>query len=109
MDDIAIKTIKAVADKPHGIFGVDMAYDKEGTPNPTEINISRFFTTVLFFTEAGLNMPCLFKDIVLYNEFPKLEKKINPLPDGLLWLRGMDTKPRLMLQEDIEKEIKNLS
>ena len=109
VDDIAIKTIKAVADKPHGIFGVDMAYDKEGTPNPTEINISRFFTTVLFFTEAGLNMPCLFKDIVLYNEFPKLEKKINPLPDGLLWLRGMDTKPRLMLQEDIEKEIKNLS
>jgi len=109
VDSIAVNTVKAVADKPHGIFGVDMTYDKQGIPNPTEINISRFFTTVFFFTEAGLNMPCIFKDIALYNEFPVLDKKINPLPDGLLWLRGMDTKPRLMRQEEIEKEIKYLS
>jgi carbamoyl-phosphate synthase large subunit len=108
VDDIAIKTIKAISEKPHGIFGVDMTYDNNGIPNPTEINISRFFTTVLFFTKAGLNMPEIFKNIILYNEFPKLEKKINPLPDGLLWLRGMDTEPRLMESGKIEKEIKNL-
>lgn len=100
--DIAIKAVKAVSDKPHGIFGVDMAYDKNGIPNPTEINISRFFTTVLFFTEAGLNMPEIFKDIILYNKFPKLDKKINPLPNDLLWLRGMDTEPKLMTGEDIK-------
>ena len=108
VDEIAIATIKAVSEKPHGIFGVDMAYDKDGIPNPTEINISRFFTTVLFFTEAGLNMPEIFKDIALYNEFPNLEKKINPLEDGLMWLRGMDTKPRLMKHEQIVNRIKNL-
>jgi len=102
---IALDTVKAVSDKPHGIFGVDMAYDADGVPNPTEINISRFFTTVLFFTEAGLNMPEIFKDLALYGEFPKLEKKINPLPDGLMWMRGMDTKPRLMTAKDIEKEV----
>lgn len=107
VDRISMATVKAVSDKPHGIFGVDMTYDKNGIPNPTEINISRFFTTVLFFTEAGLNMPEIFKDIALYHEFPTLEKKINPLSDGLLWLRGMDTKPRLMRQNEIEKEIKN--
>lgn len=105
VDDISIKTVKAVDPKPHGIYGVDMTYDKNGVPNPTEINISRFFTTVLFFTEAGLNMPKIFKDIILYNEFPKLAKKINPLPDGLLWLRGMDTKPRLMTNTDIHNEV----
>lgn len=108
VDRIAMETVKAVSNKPHGIFGVDMAYDKNGVPNPTEINISRFFTTVLFFTEAGLNMPVIFKDIVLYNEFPKLEKNINPLQDGLLWLRGMDTKPQLYKPGEIEKKIKNL-
>jgi hypothetical protein len=108
VDRISTETILAVSDKPHGIFGVDMTYAKNGIPNPTEINISRFFTTVLFFTEAGLNMPEIFKDIVLYNEFPKLAKKINPLPDGLIWLRGMDTKPRLKTQKEIEKGIKNL-
>ncbi len=109
VDEIAMQTIKAVSEKPHGIFGVDMTYDKDGIPNPTEINISRFFTTVLFFTKAGLNMPEIFKDIILYNEFPKLDKKINPLPDGLLWLRGMDTEPRLMKPGEIEKMVNNLS
>lgn len=102
---IAIEAIKAVTAKPHGIFGVDMAYDKRGVPNPTEINISRFFTTVLFFTAAGLNMPEIFKDIALYGEFPQLKKKINPLPNGLLWLRGMDVEPRLMTQDAITQEI----
>lgn len=108
VDDIAINTIKAVTDKPHGIFGVDMTYDKNGIPNPTEINISRFFTTVLFFTQAGLNMPEIFKDLALYNEFPNLKKKINPLQDGLLWLRGMDTEPKLMTTEEISMRISNL-
>ena len=102
---IAIDSVNSVSNKPHGIFGVDMAYDKNGKPNPTEINISRFFTTVLFFTEAGLNMPEIFKDIALYGKFPKLEKKINPLPSGLLWLRGMDVIPRLMTEDQIKNEI----
>jgi len=101
----AIASVKAVSARPHGIFGVDMAYDKNGVPNPTEINIARFFTTVLFFTEAGLNMPEIFKDIALYGEFPQLEKKINPLPTGLLWLRGMDVVPRLMTADNINSEI----
>jgi hypothetical protein len=105
VDRISIATVKAVSDKPHGIFGVDMAYDKNGVPNPTEINISRFFTTVLFFTEAGLNLPEIFKDIALYNELPNLENNINPLEDGLLWLRGMDTQPRLMTSEQLKSEV----
>ncbi|GHV80788.1 hypothetical protein AGMMS49944_25790 [Spirochaetia bacterium] len=105
VDEIAVNAIKAVAKKPHGIFGVDMAYDKKGIPNPTEINISRFFTTVLFFTEAGLNLPVIFKDIALYKEFPVFVRKINPLPDNLLWLRGMDTEPRLMTSKQIEGEV----
>ncbi|AHM61778.1 ATP-grasp fold domain protein [Flammeovirgaceae bacterium 311] len=105
VDEIALDSIRAIDDKPHGIYGVDMAYDKEGIPNPTEINISRFFTTVLFFTEAGLNMPKIFKDIALYKEFPVLKKKINPLPNGLLWLRGMDTKPKLMTENELMQQL----
>ena len=69
-----------MSDKPHGIFGVDMAYDRNGVPNPTEINISRFFTTVRFFTEAGLNLPRIFRDIGLEGKLPDLPRKINPLP-----------------------------
>ena len=108
VDKIAINTVNAVAEKPHGIFGVDMTYDLNGVPNPTEINISRFFTTVLFFTEAGLNMPEIFKDIVLENKFPDLDKKVNPLPDGLMWLRGMDVLPRLITANEMATEIISL-
>lgn len=103
--EIAIKSIKAVSSTPHGIFGVDMTYDKNGVPNPTEINISRFFTTVRFFTEAGLNMPEIFKNIALYDEFPEILSVINPLPSGLLWLRGMDISPRLMTEANLRAEI----
>jgi carbamoyl-phosphate synthase large subunit len=105
VDEIAIKSIKAIDPMTHGIFAVDMAYDSKGIANPTEINISRFFTTVLFFTEAGLNMPVIFKNIALYNEFPEKTPLINPLPNNLMWLRGMDTKPRLISVSQLEQEI----
>lgn len=103
--EIAIAACKAVSPKPHGIFGVDMAYDHDGVPNPTEINISRFFTTVRFFTEAGLNMPRIFRDIGLEGKIPDLPRKINPLQNGLMWLRGMDVEPRLMTDANMMREI----
>lgn len=105
VDDIGIASVKAVSETPHGIYGVDMAYDKNGVPNPTEINISRFFTTVEFFSKAGLNMPKILKDLVLYNKKPDIEKVLNPLQDGLLWLRSMDREPMLTTREEIENEL----
>lgn len=103
---VALDSILSIDSKPHGIYGVDMAYDNDDFPNPTEINISRFFTTVYFFTKAGLNMPAIFKNIALYNEFPSLNRKINPLEDGLLWIRGMDREAILTSQEEINNCIK---
>jgi hypothetical protein len=105
VDKIALASIRAVDNAPHGIYGVDMAYDVEGIPNPTEINISRFFTTVLFFTAAGLNFPKIFVDLALQQATPKLVKKISPLPDGLMWMRGMDFLPLLCSPDQIRKTI----
>ena len=103
VDRVAIDAISSIDKKPHGIYGVDMAYDRNNFPNPTEINISRFFTTVYFFTAAGLNMPEIYKNIALYQDFPTLKQKINPLPNGLLWIRGMDRIPILTTMESIGK------
>jgi carbamoyl-phosphate synthase large subunit len=100
---VAQDSILSIDPKPHGIFGVDMTYDNNGYPNPTEINIARFFTTIYFFTKAGLNMPEIYCNIALENKFPTLEKKINPLPDGLLWIRGMDVEPILTTTAELEK------
>ena len=105
LDDIAMRCVNAISAVPNGIYGVDLTYDDNGVPNPTEINISRFFTTIQFFTEAGLNMPKILKDIVLYNKMPVLEKKLNPLPSGLLWLRAMDCLPKLTTQTEIDRTL----
>lgn len=108
VDVIGQQAVRAVSAVPHGIYGVDMTYDQAGIPNPTEINIARFFTTIQFFTEAGLNMPKILKDIVVHNKLPQLEKKLNPLPDGLLWLRAMDVPPLLTTQDKIDKTLLKL-
>ena len=102
VDRIAQDAILTIDSRPHGIFGVDMTYDDGGIPNPTEINIGRFFTTHYFFTQAGLNMPKIYCDIALDNQFPGLKKKINPLPDGLIWIRGMDVQPVLTTRAELE-------
>lgn len=106
---VALAAIEAIDTEPHGIYGVDLTYDFADHPNPTEINIARFFTTVHFFTQAGLNLPKIFKDIALYGEFPNLPAKINPLPDGLLWIRGMDREPRLTTREAMQASIREVS
>jgi carbamoyl-phosphate synthase large subunit len=50
-------------------------------------------------------MPKIFKDIALYNEFPSLKRKINPLPNGLLWIRGMDRSPLLTTEKEAKHTI----
>lgn len=102
VDRISQDAILAIDNKPHGIFAVDMTYDESGTPKPTEINIGRFFTTHYFFTKAGLNLPKIYCDIALDRKFPTIPKRINPLPDGLIWIRGMDVEPVLTTRIKLE-------
>ncbi len=108
LDALAIKSIKAIDDCPHGIYGVDLTYDKSGIPNPTEINIGRFFTTHQFFTEAGLNMPAIYIKLAFNEKIPALKRKINPLPNGLAWVRGMDAEPVLIPFKEIQSYEKKL-
>jgi carbamoyl-phosphate synthase large subunit len=103
VDEIAQKAILVIDSKPNGIWAVDMTYDKNGIPNLTEINIGRFFTTHLFFTRAGLNMPYILIKLAFNEELPPISKKINPLPPGLAWVRGMDTEPVLTTFDKINK------
>jgi len=103
VDEIALKAIFSVDTKPHGIFSVDLTYDKNDIPNPTEINIGRFFTTHEFFTRAGLNMPYIFVKLAFGEPYPEIKKKLNPLPENLVWIRGIDFLPVLTSIEEIKK------
>lgn len=108
LDDIAQRTVLAIDKKPEGLFGVDLTYDKNGLPNPTEINIGRFFTTHQFFTEVGLNMPYIFVKLAYGEELPKFKKKLNPAPDHMVWIRGMDFEPVLASRQEIEQNVTDL-
>jgi hypothetical protein len=101
VDEIAERAIRAIDPQPRGIFSVDLTYSTSREPCLTEINIGRFFTTIHFFTEAGVNFPYIFVALA-YGEQPSLPaRRINPLPPGLLWVRGMDTAPALISREAI--------
>jgi hypothetical protein len=103
IDELARAAILAIDSTPHGVFGVDMTYGRDGAPNLTEINIGRFFTTIYFFARAGLNMPLILRDLALDGRRPTLERVINPLPVGLVWIRGMDIAPALTTLEDLQE------
>ena len=108
VDEIAQRAILAIDPRPHGIFSVDLTYDAGGIPNPTEINIARFFTTHLFFSTAGLNMPYIYLQLALEGKAPPIPKKINPLPPDLAWIRGMDVEPVLTTVDEIDECEKGL-
>ena len=102
LDEIALRAVRAVDARPHGIFGVDLTYDRDDVPNPTEINIGRFFTTHLFFTAAGINMPYIYVKLGFGEDPPHISRRINPLTPGLVWVRGMDTHPVLTSEREID-------
>lgn len=102
VDEIARRAILAIDPRPHGIYGVDLKENGNGVPCPTEINIGRFFTTIQFFTELGLNMPDLYVRLGM-GETVELEGALNPLPDDVYWVRSMDALPRVLRAEDVPR------
>lgn len=102
VDTFAEAAIRAIDPEPHGIFSVDMTYDRQGELCATEINIGRFFTTIHFFTRAGLNLPEIFLKLAFGEPLPSLPRRINPLEPGLVWIRGMDTPPTLTTEAVID-------
>ncbi|MGI0009987.1 MAG: hypothetical protein ACREAE_01140 [Nitrosopumilaceae archaeon] len=103
VDKISQEAIYAIDKNPNGIFSVDMTYDQRGHLNLTEINIGRFFTTIEFFARAGLNIPLIYTSLALDLKIPKIKKILNPLPDNLCWIRGIDIEPIMTTLDDVER------
>lgn len=104
IDDIAMKAIKAISKKPHGIISVDFTYDKEGYPNVTEIQASRFYSSTYFMAKAGLNLPHILLKIAFGEELPEFDTKFSPLEENLLWIKHVDCLPVLTKLDKVGKE-----
>lgn len=105
-DDAATRAVKAVDASPNGLYGVDMVLDYDNHPRVTEINPGRFFTTAPeFFATAGFNMAALYVYLGVGGSGDPLDPvvRFNPLPDGLMWVRGMDERPVLTDEAELER------
>jgi carbamoyl-phosphate synthase large subunit len=109
LDELALRCVKAVDTAPDGIYSVDFTYDHDGVPNPTEINIGRFFTTHYFFSRAGVNFPDIFVKRSLGLDVRLPEPRVNPLAPGLAWVRGLDSEPVLTTERAIDVSEKVLA
>jgi hypothetical protein len=94
VDELAIRAIRALDPKPHGVYCVDIKTGQDGQPKVTEINAGRFFTTSNFFAAAGLNMPDLAVRAATGEKLDVVGS--SPLEPDLYWLRMVDMGYRLV-------------
>jgi len=99
INEIGEAAVKAVSDRPRGVYCVDMKEGADGVPKVTEINIGRFFTTSNFFAHAGLNMPAMYLELGLTSKLSEKPKQLNALPDDLYWVRMIDMGFKLVKGE----------
>lgn len=105
LDALAIACIRAADTKPNGIFSVDFTYDLKGIPNPTEINIAKFFTTHHFLTRTGCNMPEILVQLAM-GRYEGPYEVLNPCKPGMLWIRGIDVNPVLIDKAAFEDKLR---
>ena len=99
--EMGIRATQTIDPAPPGVFGVDFKEDETGIPRPTEINCGRFFTTSMFYANAGFNLPHLYVPAG-FGELSSTAPIINPLPDELLWIRHIDCPAVMIKGEDLK-------
>lgn len=104
IDELSRRCIAAADRHPHGIFSVDFTFDSDGVPNPTEINISKFFTTHHFITRTGCNMPEILMELA-FGEYRGAYNILNPCKPNMYWIRGIDVLPVLLHEKDIISKV----
>lgn len=99
--------VLAVDPKPHGIMGVDVAFDKNGMPKVTEINAGRFMSGgVILFAQHGYNFPYAAVKTAMRETISESDIAINPFPDGMICVRGVDVPPTITTREQINRDIR---
>lgn len=91
----AYNSIKAIDQKPHGIYCVDLKEDVDGDPIPMEVNYGRFFTTSDFFSYIGINSPLEYVNSFTQKGYIP-SPKIETIKETLYWIRGLDKEPKLV-------------
>lgn len=104
VNQLVYKAVKAIDPGASGVFCADMKTDKNGKVKLIEINAGRFFTTSLFFSRAGMNMPYYYTKIGLGDEFHGNFKQFDNLPPEWYWVRMIDMGYKLIKDDEWTSE-----
>lgn len=103
LHQLSINIIKTISDCPNGCISIDYTLDNNGGYNLTEIQASRLYTSTLFMTKLGVNLPFLFCKIALDMPIsPKETQSITNNDD--IWLKYVETLPQLVNNNSINQE-----
>lgn len=97
VNKLCVATVKAVEEKPQGVYVVDAKQNKNNIFCVTEVNPGRFFTTSLFYPTAGVNMPYIYAALGLGLSIPHV-KPYNSVEKDIYWIRIADGGP-VMVRE----------
>jgi hypothetical protein len=104
VNDLGARAVRALDDRPHGVYFVDLKEDEAGLPRVTEINAGRCGTTVHFYTEAGMNFPWLLVCLAAGLDTAWLPPgPQDVVPDDLYWVRTLDCGPVLVTGADFHR------
>lgn len=95
----AVSCVFALASRPHGIVGVDFTYDADGRALPTEVQPARFYSSMQFLAEVGLNFPALYCQVALDGP-PGQRPLVNPIRTEHYWVKNVDRLPRLLTADE---------
>lgn len=95
INKLCTATIKAVDNNPQGVYVVDAKQNKNNIFCVTEVNPGRFFTTSLFYSTAGVNMPYIYVVLGLGLPVPKV-KRYNSVDKDIYWIRIADGGPAMV-------------
>lgn len=97
VNKLCVVTIKAVEERPQGVYVVDAKQNRNNIFCVTEVNPGRFFTTSLFYPTAGVNMPYIYVALGMGLPIPSV-KPYNSVEKDIYWIRIADGGP-VMVEE----------
>jgi hypothetical protein len=102
LHDLAVRSVQAVLDRPHGAAGVDFTYGYDDKPYITEIQPARFYSSMQFLAAVGINLPDIYCRLALGLSLPPADECINPVRVPYYWYRAVDMPPKLMTQAEVD-------
>ena len=96
----ASMAVRSIDAKANGVYCVDLKESAGSEIIPTEINAGRFFTTSMFFSMAGCNMPYQYVKMG-FGEEPDRMPEYNAVEPDLYWIRHIDCPAVLVKETDL--------